>query len=689
MEESILYFPENYRINGYDILFCRALSNSGSRCSIVQTLETHSLIELKNNELSYYNIDPNPGQQHNERKVVTKYFCNRCQALLSWKDIYRIGEQELYTLGFFRKDNIFLIFPYYSSREIPKKWIRIEGHENVYYIDAQTYNIFNKFLKKGTSVGEEVIKISFPDSINYPVPDVERIGLIRFKYSYGEKRCRYCNGRAEKKLFKEVMVGDELIGYISQNGKMYQNENGKIITYLLSNKDKTIYLPKELYNSRKKFLSNMNLTIRPYNKVGPSEILIAQFSRTIRNMKQITSDGNDFMDSIAINYVESLKKELRDIIIEGDYDGAVKKFYDAVKIFDLFFIQGCRKPYGIPKSAINLLEDTFESLFNGEKIEIARGGEELDERWKNFINLFINVERVKGKVRSRRYTFNNIVISTIGQLPPEDEMKKILNVRELQVIQGKWHGVKFIVKPNIEKIGKYYKNYASKIAFLLSKKEAKDIISKIEKGDYYLGIEGQSLRITREMVTIVPKLPEGYEKGTFKLGEFYLFTNIDGCQKQLYKLIRKINYERHKLRMRRDDPVDVILPNEDCKEEIELNEKTIIEKTNSRKIVFGDDFKIIPFYRSNIILSVSRYLGVNQDVAENLVGKGVENLYLLQVGDPLSLPIKDQELRARILEARNKKIDPIDQIDRILCTLCNGEVENNVCEKCGYNYGPL
>ncbi len=238
----------------------------------------------------------------------------------------------------------------------------------------------------------------------------------------------------------------------------------------------------------------------------------------------------------------------------------------------------------------------------------------------------------------------------------------------------------------MDKIGKYYKNYAPKIAFMLSKKEAKDILKKIESVGYYLGIEGQSLRITREMVTILPQLPEGYHKGIFRTGEFYLKYEGDKCQEMVDDIIRKINYERSKMRIADQDIVDVVMPNSECNETIEMNHDIIIRKTNTRKIIFGDSFRIIPFYESSLRRAISKYLEVDESIAESIIMSGIENIFTLQVGDLISLPIKDQNIKSKLLNARNLKIEPIDQIDRIICSLCGGNVKDNICQECGFHY---
>jgi len=79
-------------------------------------------------------------------------------------------------------------------------------------------------------------------------------------------------------------------------------------------------------------------------------------------------------------------------------------------------------------------------------------------------------------------------------------------------------------------------------------------------------------------------------------------------------------------------------------------------------------------------------LGVDIDTAESLINDGIENLFMLQVGDFISMPIKNQEIKAKIIEARNRKIKPIDEIDKVYCSLCGGKVENKMCEKCGFHY---
>ncbi|MGC8654919.1 MAG: hypothetical protein ACP5TG_00230 [Thermoplasmata archaeon] len=685
MQECILYYPKNYEIDGYDIRYFKALESCGLLPLVIQDLEINPAIVLKNNYLSKEEENSLSILGETTIENTQKYYCNKCQRPVAWREILKEPKVQEYVIGYYKNDNRYLLFPFHSSRTIPDRWVRIEGRENVYYLDARTHHIFRNLFKTGQKVKGDVIAISFPDSINSLNINNENLYRFVFKYTYYEKRCPNCKNILQKRNIKEIRRNDKVVGYITEDGKIFENDYGKIISHIVKDGKKVIFIPEHLYNSAPDLFEN-EIDARPYKRISSAKSNLKKIARTLRNMKELSGSENDYMDSIAINYVESLKLEVMKELMNGDYDKAAKLFYNKVKIFDLFFIQGIRKFYGIPRTAINELNDLFEAFFNSNPLYIKKIGSELSEEWKNFIDLYVNVEKLKAKMKGRRHLYNSIVISTISPLPPEAEMKNILGVKELQLIQGVWHGVKFVLRPNMEKIGKYYKNYASKISFLLSKKEAKDIIKKIEAGEYYLGIEGQSLRITREMVTIIPTLPEGYQKGQFKMGEFYLLGSNDNCQNQLDDILRKINSQRHKLKMKFEDPVDIILPNNECHEYIEANSDIILRRTNARKIIFEDSFKVIPFYKSYIKKSITEYLGVDIATAESLINDGVENLYMLQVGDFISMPIRNQELKAKIIVARNRKINPIDEIDNVYCSLCGGKVENKMCEKCGFHY---
>ncbi len=685
MQNCILYIPKSHKINEYDIRFAKALESCGLNLTVIESLKIDSESFLKNNNIVKINDSSINISDEIKMNKIQKYYCSKCQRLFSWREIIRNTRNQDYLIGYYKNDNKFLLFPYLSSRYIPEKWIRIEGKENVYYVDAETYNILKNILRQGKKVSKEVIYASFPDSINSPTVNIENIHIFIFKYFYYEKRCPKCKSVLVKRNVSEIRKNDIVIGYQIGNGNILKNEYGEVLAHIGNEGRNLIYVPEELYSSTRKLYSN-EIDIRSYSGISSSKTILKKIARIGRNLKELSGEENDYIDSIAINYVESLKRKVVSEVLSGNYDNAAKLFYKGARTFDLFFIQGARRTYGIPKVAISQLNEAFESLFNSNSLKIKLNEKELGGEWNNFIDLYENAEKLKAKMAGRRHSYNSIVISTVSPLPPEPEMKNILNVKELQIIQGVWHGVKFILKPNMEKIGKYYKNYASKISFLLSKKEAKDIIKKIEAGEYYLGIEGQSLRITREMVTIIPKLPEGYQKGQFKMGEFYLSTDVDNCEKQIDNIIRKVNYQRHKLRMRSDDPVDIVIPNGECNEFLETNRGLIVKRTNARKILFEDSFRVIPFYRSYIRRAISGYLGVDDSVAENIIKEGVENLYLLQVGDLISMPIKNQEVKAKIIEARKRIIEPVDEIDYVYCSLCGGDVENGICKKCGFHY---
>ncbi len=677
-----MYFPNDCQINNNDIRFARALKSIGASPLLIYDTDSNSRTILKNNAIVKVEYNMEEKNREMTNKTYFKYYCSKCDRILNWKEITQKPASGNILLGFLKNDNKFLVFPFYASRKIPEKWIRIEGSKNVFYMDIFTYHIFKSILKKGEKIEKEVIDISFPNSLNYPLIGLENIGLFTFKFWYNEKYCNYCKNKVHKNFFKGIIENGKVVSFLSSNGKMYGNGSEMLTQISIQNENDSIFVPKNRCSEK----VNPTDKIRKYVQIDSSEMLLRKTSRMLRNMKNLSARENDYMDAIAISYIESIKRKIIDIIKEGDYKKALNEFYNATRIFDKFFIQGIRRYYGAPKVAIDQMNQLFESLFNGNIEEIKISDNELPQEWQNFIDLYLNVEKLKAKIKGRRYQYSNIVISTVSPLPPEIDMKNILNVREIQLIKGLWHGVKFVIQPNMDKIGKYYKNYAPKIAFMLSKKEAKDILKKIESVGYYLGIEGQSLRITREMVTIIPQLPEGYHKGIFRTGEFYLKYEGDKCQEMVDDIIRKINYERSKMRISDQDIVDVVLPNSECNETIEMNHDIITRKTNTRKIIFGDSFRIIPFYESSLRRAISKYLEVDESIAESIIMSGIENIFTLQVGDLISLPIKDQNIKSKLLNARNLKIKPIDQIDRIICSLCGGTVKDNICQECGFHY---
>ncbi len=690
VEKYLVYFPANYKLTNYDQNFISALRSLSIETDQLSEYDRKQRTIIRNDEtLRLQQILKDffeTRERTDEMPEATKYYCDRCDIVIEGKNRVRKKIEDNRIIGFINQDNKYLLLPLMARVNQPTKWARVEGREFIYYIDRESYRLIKDFTKKGKEVHQDIIDITFPALKNPYSESPYYFKSIRVKYFSYRNYCPICGSELKKRMLRPIKSGKTVLGFHDQNGNYYFNDKGIIHALSKGNGVTKILVPNSTSHLRNGDGNDVKINQFFYKGISRYGSILEKLSQKIRNMTELTGKENEDLDIIALKYAESLKLEISDLIKKGEYIEALKRFSSGVSVFDQFFIQGGRRRIGIPRKAVKELEYTFEALFNGSGERLFFSGIHLEEEWYNLIDLFLNVEKLKSKSGGRRHAYEQIVISTVAPLPPESYIRNLLNTDEVQIITGIWHGVKFVVTPNREKIGQYYKNYASKLSYILSKKEAKDIIKKIESGEYYVGVEGQNLRITREMVNIIPQVSEGYLKGKFKLGEFYLKVSQEKCKSRVDDLMGKINFERKKMKMRRDDPVDVIVPDDDCREYIDSKYNIIATRTNLRKLSFGDKFSVTPFYRNSLMNALQRYLDLTPVQVQKVLDDGIENMYVLQIGDIVSLPIKDSEIRGKILEARKKVVEPRDEIDVVRCTLCNGRVMNNACEECGFHY---
>lgn len=118
------------------------------------------------------------------------------------------------------------------------------------------------------------------------------------------------------------------------------------------------------------------------------------------------------------------------------------------------------------------------------------------------------------------------VMERIG--PLKEILLEQVNAKELQTVPigEEWEEAVLTVVPNPNAIGKTYRQWSSKIAVLLQSRPAKSIKDGVDKGDYKIGIEGQIVEITPNMVTFTATMPQDIVSAKFSHGEVYVDTEL-------------------------------------------------------------------------------------------------------------------------------------------------------------------
>ena len=272
-----------------------------------------------------------------------------------------------------------------------------------------------------------------------------------------------------------------------------------------------------------------------------------------------------------------------------------------------------------------------------------------------------------------------------------------------------WDEMEIEVEPNIEEIGTMYRAWAPKIAFLLRRKNVKEIMSAMEKGGYTLGVEGFIIKITPKMVRYIKKVPEGYEKLENTYGEIYVYTERDLSTERLRlvnEVIRRINFMRKDINMDFDDMIDVSISGDEEAIRMlrgyddEIKERCLARKIDFRYIEYGYivewpimGYKITiainPLFKRWVIKAFSSLPGIDESQAELLFKMGFGSVYELmetspeEISELTGLPINlTRDMREYLYSTAFKSLK---ENKKEYCPFCKAELSpgDDFCPFCG------
>ena len=274
---------------------------------------------------------------------------------------------------------------------------------------------------------------------------------------------------------------------------------------------------------------------------------------------------------------------------------------------------------------------------------------------------------------------------------------------------GKWDEMELDVEPDIQAIGQMYRAWAPKIAFLLKRKNVKDVISALNKGGYTMGIEGFIVRITPNMVKLIEKVPKGYIKLNTKIGSLYVNAERDVSTMRIRlinEVIRRINYMRKDLDVEYDDLIDISIQADESINRIiksyvdEIRERTRARNVDFRYIEYAYvvewpimDYDIViginPLFKKWVIKAFESIPGIAANKAELLFHMGYGSIYELMQASPGELA----EVPGFSTSSANKIRDylyknafkPKKSGKKEYCPFCGTELgsEDDFCPRCG------
>jgi len=145
---------------------------------------------------------------------------------------------------------------------------------------------------------------------------------------------------------------------------------------------------------------------------------------------------------------------------------------------------------------------------------------------------------------------------SIGRMMNIIERQSNVKSSRLLTPDTEWEELILTVMPNPNAIGKVYRQWAGKIAIMLKARPAAEIIKGIRSGSYTLGIEGQTIKIEENMVSLGYSLPPNVAGVEFSAGTVYIDFNMDRSlelEALSREVMRRIQKMRKDLGMRVDE----------------------------------------------------------------------------------------------------------------------------------------
>lgn len=377
----------------------------------------------------------------------------------------------------------------------------------------------------------------------------------------------------------------------------------------------------------------------------------------------------------------------------------------------------------------HVAESLYQNL-DGELLSVhmcdfpEKHPERIDGELEKNMKIIMNIVEAGSKARQKakrklRWPIKRIIIDSKNEDVVEAvrDLKELLlsqlNCKAVEVVEPaeEWSEMLFEVRPNPKAIGKVYRQWASRIAVMLKNQSATKIKKEIERGEYHVGIEGQLIKIERNMVEFTQKLPENIYDAEFDGGFIYVDSEItDDIRKEGYmrEVIRRIQEMRKEMDMDVEDFIAAKVGlSEDLLEDISEFKDYIAKETRSRTLDFVESDKvdgeliiewtiegeqvligITPLYIKEVIDSFSKIPGISKELALRIFDTGITSMELLETTPKEALLKIPEVKKSTVRKIRNffeKMEERGPEEDEQICALCGAAVdmEAKECKRCG------
>ncbi|MFQ6106716.1 MAG: hypothetical protein ACE5QF_03900 [Thermoplasmata archaeon] len=299
--------------------------------------------------------------------------------------------------------------------------------------------------------------------------------------------------------------------------------------------------------------------------------------------------------SLSREAAEELITEISNEIEEKDYEDLWRRVTESVGETDTGTARGMTADEAFSTLSVELLKSEVGELDDEEKL-------------KDYLELINEIAKAVAKARKENGVDPGLPV-LVAVLPDTEEIKETVenferiiraeaNINALETVRvgDEWDGLEIEAIPHLDMIQGKYRFWARKIETLLKSQSAWKIKSGLDKGAYFLGIEGQSVEISPSMVSFEIRMPDNVVRQKFHGGTLYVsFPEPRGTEQSLPEsrgdspitdeIIRKIREMRRDMNLDEDQLVDVkIFVGDDLLEELEMQRERIMQETNSSNL---------------------------------------------------------------------------------------------------------
>ncbi|MEM3044308.1 MAG: isoleucine--tRNA ligase [Candidatus Bathyarchaeia archaeon] len=149
--------------------------------------------------------------------------------------------------------------------------------------------------------------------------------------------------------------------------------------------------------------------------------------------------------------------------------------------------------------------------------------------------------------------------------------------------------------PNFRSLGPLFKDKAARIGEAIKGSDGTRVLKSIREGGFYeLEVEGERIRITPEMISLIEEMPEGFARGEFDGGRVYVDSRLtDDLRRE--GLARDVVRRIQEMRRIMDLPVDafidlyIIVPGEEECEWLREYTPYIAEEVRAREVTLTQE----------------------------------------------------------------------------------------------------